>query len=375
MKVLLPILVLFAAVCGTVLLVTFQPDAEEVAAERPITSVEVIQASPADVQLKINSQGTVLPQTEVDLIAEVSGQIIEVSPAFRTGADFKKGQVLVQIDPVDYEAAVASREAELATAQLNLEQEKALATQAGKDWDAMGAGEPSELTLRKPQLTQAEAAVKSAKALLAQAKRNLERTRIKAPFDGRILTKSADLGQYIAASASPVARIFATEQAELRLPLTAREAALLNQSQLQSSKVTCQPTDASSATTWTGHLDRLEGTIDPDSRLIYAVAVLDAPLSATAGEDSTLRRGLFVEAEIEGRTVPTAYTLPRYALRDSDSVYVVTEEHTLVSRQVAVVQSSEDTVIIDQGIEPGERIATSPIAYFVEGMPVTILAE
>lgn len=375
MKVLLPLFVLLSAMFGTALLVLFQPEAEEVAVERPITSVEVITAQPEPVQLKVRSQGTVLPQTEVDLFAEVSGTIIEVAPSFRTGAEFRKGQILLQIDPVDYEAVVAARKADLATARLSLSQEEALAQQASQDWEALGQGEASELTLRKPQLKQAQAAVSSAEAQLAQAERNLERTQIRAPFDGRILTKSADLGQYIAASANPIARIYAVDHAEVRLPLTEIEASYLDLANDLPARVEFRPTSGAVESTWTGRLDRIEGTIDPQSRLLYAVAVLDANLSERQDEKPGLRRGRFVEAIIAGRTLDSAYSLPRYALRDSDTVYIATTENTLVSRQVDVVKTNEDRVIIQSGIQPGEQIVVSPIAYFVENMPISLITS
>lgn len=370
MKIALPLFVLFIAGLITALFVMFQPEPELVAPDRPVTAVEVLHVQPETVQLHIRSQGTVLPETEIDLYAEVSGQIIEVAENFRTGASFKKGDVLLRIDAIDYEATVAGREAEVATAALNLAREEALSEQASADWKAMGEGDASPLTLRKPQLEQAKAALKSAQALLEQAKQNLAKTELSAPFDGRILSKSVDLGQYLAAApASTVARIYASDTAEIRLPLSQREISFLNVDTESKSKVALRNTNQIEVPNWTAQLDRIEATIDTSSRLLYAVAIIE---DAFSGENP-IRRGQFLEATIEGKTLEAAYSLPRYALRGSNTVYVLTDENRLQTRTVEVIKSDLEQVIIGKGLQPGDRVATSPIAYFVENMPVEVI--
>ncbi|TVP81445.1 MAG: efflux RND transporter periplasmic adaptor subunit [Puniceicoccaceae bacterium] len=376
MKVLLPILILLAAGSITTLLVIFKPDAVEVAPERPVTSVEILTVQPETVQLTVRSQGTVLPRTESDLSAEVSGRIIEVADNFRAGGSFRQGDVLVKLDPADYEAAVAASRAELANAELLLAQETALAEQAAADWAAIGRGEPSDLTLRKPQLAQAQARLESARANLRRAQRDLERTHLTAPFDGRVLSTSADLGQFIsAAPAAPVARIFATDRAEVRLPITTREAERLESRDRRQRYVQLQKANAPRSPTWTARFARIEATIDPSTRLLFVVAELDAPFEPSAEHPEPLRRGQFVTAEIEGRTLSQAYLLPNYALRGSNSVYIVTPEGKLETRRVEIAQSDTATVIITDGLEPGERVAISPIAYYVENMPVEVIQE
>lgn len=376
MKVLLPILILLAAGGATALLVVFKPEATEVAAERPIASVEVLTVQPESVQLTVRSQGTVLPRTESDLSAEVSGRIIEVADAFRAGGSFRQGDVLLKIDPADYEAAVAASRAELANAELALAQEAALAEQAAADWTALGQGEASDLTLRKPQLAQAKAAIESARANLKRAERDLARTELTTLFDGRVLRTAADLGQYVsAAPATPVARIFATDRAEIRLPITAREAERLDSNDHDPRSIMLQKANTPNSPTWTARVARIEATIDPDTRLLYVVAALDKPFEPTPKHPEPLRRGQFVTAEIQGRVLDEAYVLPRFALRGSNSVYVVTEANTLETRPVVIAQSDAEQVIITDGLTTGDRIALSPIAYYVENMPVEVIEE
>lgn len=410
MKTLLTLLILVGALVVTTLLVVFKPDPQEVAPERPVTTVEVLEVQPQSVQLTVKSQGTVLPRTESDLSAEVSGRIIEVADSFRAGGSFREGDLLLRIDPADYEAAVAAAAAELANAQLALAQEEAQAEQAAADWAALGEGEASDLTLRKPQLAQAKARIESARANLKRAERDLARTEVRAPFDGRVLQTNVDLGQYLsAAPATPVARIYATDRGEVRLPVTTREAELLETKDRRQRMVRLQKANTPGSPTWVARFARMEATIDPESRLLYAVAELENPFSPSAQHPEPLRRGQFLSAEIEGRSLSEAYVLPRYALRGSDTVYVVTEENTLETRKVNIIQSDADEVIIrsgvlqppsersersastgqggkptllhpsdsstSQGLQPGDRVALSPIAYYIEGMPVHLMAD
>lgn len=370
MKRLAPLLIVSAAIGITVALYMLRPEPTEVAPERPATSIEVMTVQPESVRLSVKSQGTVLPKIESELAVEVSGRIIELSPDFRAGSRFEKGDLLFRVDASDYEAAVAARAAELATAELQLAREEALAEQAAADWTALGEGEPSALTLHKPQLAQAKAQIKSAEAALKRAERDLERTKIRAPYDGRVLTKSVDLGQYVVANpVNPVASIYATGTAEVRLPLAQAEADFLRDPTQTASTVTIFASGNTGRREWPARFVRFEGTVDPSSRLIYAVAEIEAPF------ENGLRRGMFVEAEIEGRRLEEVYLLPRYALRGSESVYLVTPEKTLVTRSVEVVKTDQNQAIISSGLEPGDQVATSPIAYFVAQMPVEIITN
>lgn len=375
MKTLLPILILLCAGIIAAFQIMLKPEPNEIAPIRPITSVEIIEVQPTTVQLKITSQGTLLPTVETDLIAEVSGRVIEVSENFRAGNHFKKNDILIKIDSTDYEAATAAREADLANAQLKLAQEQALAQQAEADWLTLGTGEASDLTLRKPQLKQAKAMVKSAQAALNKARRDIERTQIVAPYNGIVLNKNVDLGQFVTTNpGNPLARIYATESAEVRLPITEQEASLLDRDSEQQSSVTLTQKNNDVDVQWIAPLVRIEDNINPSSRLLYAVARIQSPFN-TIVNDHILRRGTFLSAEIEGRSIQNVYSLPRYALRGSNTVYVLTDEDSLQTRTVGIIKSDAKEVIINSGLEPGDRVATSPIAYYIEGMPVEIIDQ
>jgi RND family efflux transporter MFP subunit len=313
-----------------------------------------------------------MPQTESDLAIEVSGRVIAVAENFRPGGSFKKGDILLEIDPLDYEAMVASRLADLARAKLALAQEEALAKQAQMDWRAISRNKDkisaSPLTLRLPQLDVAHATVKSTTAALKKAENDLANTKVRAPFNGKVLKKDVDLGQLVTVnSLNAAARIYATEAAEIRLPITERESQFLLNLETNEAQVVLTYNDR----TWIGRLARIEATIEPRSRLLYAVAHVDDPFKGSA----PMRRGLFVEAEIQGKTIEKAYKIPRYALRESNTVYILTEAGTLETREVVIVKNDARSVIISSGLTPGEKVAISPIAYFAEGMPVNVINE
>lgn len=375
MKKLLPLFILLAAAAITALLIIFKPAPKATSPERPITSVETVTAQPTHTRARIHSQGTLLPRVETELTAEVSGRIIAVSEHFEAGAIVTAGDLLLQIDPADYQAAVAARQAELAGANLTLAQEQALAEQAVADWAALGQGEASPLTLRAPQIEQARALVASAKAALAKAQRDLERCQIRAPYTGQVLSKLADLGQFITASpGQPIGRIFATDLGEIRLPITQRDATLLDDPRGSEQSVLLYLKDPASGPIWNARVDRIEASIDPQSRQLYVVAQLEAPFATTHQPDEpSLRRGIFLQAEIQGRRIDPAYILPRYALRSADTLYVLDADNQLSTRKVQIVQSDTERVVIAAGLKPGERVAISPIAYYVENMPVNPL--
>ncbi|MEE2988756.1 MAG: efflux RND transporter periplasmic adaptor subunit [Verrucomicrobiota bacterium] len=371
MKFSLPIIILLIAGSITAMLLIFKPDAALLTPKRPITSVEVISVQPQSIQLTVSSQGTLLPTVETTLVAEVSGRVIKVSDSFRIGNHFRKGDSLIKIDPANYEAAVANASAVLADAELALAQEQAQSEQAVADWQALGDGKASDLTLRKLQLAQAKARIASAEANLKRALRDLARTEITAPYDGFVLSKQVDLGQFVIANpANPLGSIYAAGSAEIRLPITEKEATLLDQHTKRQRFV--KLTQGKDEYTRIAPLIRIEDNVDPSSRLLYAVARIQAPF-APAPDQSALRRGTFLQAVIEGRDLSDAYVLPRYALRGSNSVYIVNNSDTLETRTVEIIKSDAKNVIITAGLEPNERVVTSPIAYYIENMPVNVI--
>jgi len=365
-------------------LLWFQPEPDVEAPERPVATVEAVEATPTDERLVVRSQGNATPRTATELSAEVGGRVIDVSPNFRVGRFFEKGETLLRIDPRDHRAAVAARKADVAAAELALAREEARAEQARLDWRSIdeGKGEASPLTLREPHLREARAALESARASLRQAKRNLDRASVEAPYDGRVLEKSAALGQVVrGAGGAPLGTIYAADVAEVRLPVSNREANLIDLPEMgaERDRIADPPTveltgDLGGHTvTWTGEIARVDATIDPRDRLLNLIAEIDqgfAPRGRTGRPP--LQRGLFLKAEIMGRELRDVFVLPRRALRADGQMYRIRDDNALEAVEVSVAQSTERRVIVDGGLAPGDRVVTSPIAYFVEGMPVNV---
>lgn len=341
--------------------------------------VDVIPVKFESLNLVVESQGSVLPRTETVLIAEVAGKVISVSKNFVAGGFFKQGEVLLRIDPSDYDAALKRAEASLASRQAQYADQKARSDQALKDWRNLGrTGEPSDLTLRKPQLAEALAGVKSAEADLQKAQRDLDRTSIKAPYDGLVRSKQVDIGQYVAPGSS-LGVSFAIDRAEIRLPIAIADLQYLQlPSATGSSESIHTPVLLSAASSglsgeWEAEIVRTEGVIDQNSRVIYAIAQIIDPYGVLGlSEQSELRMGTFVSAEIQGVWLENVVSLPRVALREGDTVLVASAENELEIRNVSIVRAEPREIIIDGGLKSGERVITTALEAPIPGTKVVI---
>ena len=383
LKIISPILVLCLAILATYLLIEFKEEPEIVPPEPVIPSVEVIVVERSTVPLMVSSQGTVRARTQTQLTAEVSGRVLSISENFRPGRFISKGEVLVTIDAADYEANLAQAEASLAQAELNLAQEEALAEQAKLDWEDLGRGDPSDLALNLPQVARASAQVKSAQAALQSARLDLEHTEIRAPYDGRVLAQNVDVGSYVSANpGTVVGTVYATDTAEVRLPVTDDEMTFLDlpfafrdESDEIGPEVILTAEFGGAEQTWYGRIIRSEAAVDERSRLLYVVANVDKPYERDPDFPNRppLKVGQFVEATIEGKSLENAFQVPRIALVGNDRVLIADASDKLEIREVEVVMSDSQSAVITDGLEPGERVILSPLQYVVEGMPLKVV--
>lgn len=269
------IIVITLAIIGFNFLI--KPTPENKPVEILARTVRTVTAETSDIQLVVQTQGTVASKQVIDIIPQVSGEIVYVSDKFVAGGRFKKGEVILKIEPRDYELAVTIAQARIAESNQRLIQEQAEAELAKSEWEELGQGEASDLTLRKPQREGALAAVKSAEASFLKAKLDLERTVIKAPYSGLLTDKVVDLGQYLN-KGSRIGHYYSNEVLELRLPLTNSDLAQFDWSGLQSGgkhyNVRVKGTFANKVSTWNARLVRSEGIIDVKSRILYVVAEL-----------------------------------------------------------------------------------------------------
>ncbi|MFN0023715.1 MAG: efflux RND transporter periplasmic adaptor subunit [Parvularculaceae bacterium] len=348
----------------------------EVALTPPAVFFTTVDPKPAT--LNVFAQGEVRPRTDINLTAEVSGRIVRTSDVFVVGGAFKRGDLLVKIEDADYRVAVAAAKARMAQSNELLRREEAESDLAKKDYEALGReGDASELTLRTPQLAQARAAFDAAKADYNGALLNLSRTELKAPFDGRVRERLAGEGQFIAPGAA-IGRIFSTDVAEIRLPLSDGDLAKLGMSLAFNESVEAPgPKAVLSATIggefheWSARVARTDGAIDPTTRQVAAIAIVDDPYGKGASNGTPLAMGLFVDAVIEGKALERAVVLPRSALFGRNTVYVIAANNVIEARDVAVLASDRDTITLAGGLEAGERVITSPLRGAKDGDKVT----
>jgi RND family efflux transporter MFP subunit len=323
-----------------------------------------------DISLKILTNGEVKPLNEINLISQVSGQIVEAADEFVDGGIIKAGSPLVWIDDRDYKLAVISAESRVAQASKLLEREIAESELAKNDWEELGLGEASSLTLRIPQLREAEAAEKAALADLEKAKLNLERTIVKLPFQGIIRQKKTGVGQFVG-TGSILATAFSTEEVLIALPLTDTELSYLGlplayeeERPFSGPKVNFYSLVSNKKSEWEGRIVRTAGSIDPLTRLVYVYAEVINPYQ----QSPPLAIGMFVDAVIEGKTIKNGFLVPNSAINNNSKIYVINTNDNLEIRKIEVLGTENDYVIIKGEISEGERVVVSPLNNAKEGM-------
>lgn len=342
--------------------------------------VETVQLAPEDVPLQVESQGVVRAKRRISLVAEVSGKIHHVADNFADGATFKAGETLIQIDPADYEVAVQRARANVASAEAKLELEEAKAEVAREDWKKYGKkGKPSPLVLNLPQVASAKAAVQAARADLQKALRDLEKTRIKAPFDGIVLQKNADIGQFVTPGVN-LGSIANSDVAEVRLPLTDTELAMLDLNDLIDNSEQLvrfalewpQPAGAATAQ-WYGTARRVEAQREQTTLLNYLVVEIDDPFSLLAENPATpLKLNTFLQAIVPGKTLHRVFRIDRALLLRDDTLNIYKPDGTLEIRPVHVLYRDRQYAYVDRGLKPGEQLITTPIVSPYNGMKLRL---
>jgi len=344
LRIALPIAVIGVAGIIAAALIAARPVVETRRPEAVAPLVRFITADPSTVNAVVRSQGTVAPRTETMLVPEISGRVIHISPSLASGGFFEAGDVLVRLDPRDYELAVVGARAEVAQMASRLKVEEEEAGVARREWASLGKGDPAPLVVREPQLAEARAAHDAAASALERAQRDLARTALRAPFAGRVREKRVDVGQVIAPG-TPVATLYAVDVAEIRLPIPDEELAFLDlplgyRGGSSGPRVTIHTTFAGRPVEWQGRIARTEGEIDAASRMVHLVAEVKDPYGRATRKASTpLAVGLFVRADIHGRQLQDVFVLPRSALRGEDQVLMIDGEDRLRFRKLQIVRS------------------------------------
>ena len=382
-KFMLPLILIIGSVVVVIALVAWQKTqtAERKTDTEKAVLVDTIEAEVVSLNFSVNSQGTVRPRTETTLVSEVSGKIVSVAPEFVAGGFFHQGDVLLQIDPSDYEAGLKRAEAALASRKAKLADETARSEQALKDWRNMGRqGEPSDLALRKPQMADARANVSAAEADVQKARRDLERTRITVPYDGLVRQKAVDIGQYVTLG-TRLGVTFAIDTAEVRLPLTNSDLHYLDlpsETEVKNKDksfppVTLSVENGAGISQWQARIIRTEGVVDETSRVIYAVAQIVDPYGVLGqSHQQELKIGTFVNAEIQGLPADNVVVLPRYVLRADHTILTVNADNELEILPVTVLRAEPKSVYLSTGIEGGTKVVITSLDAPVPGTKLAI---
>ena len=367
-----PILIVISGlIIGSLILFT-GPSLEPRAPPENKPLIRTITAQSESIRLSSTAFGTVSPRSENELIPEVSGSIVFMSPSLVSGGFFKKDDLLFSIEPLDYEVALEQSSAALKSAESELEN-----AQRNHDRQINLAKKQSISESRKEEainrLRFAESAHREANARVSLAKKNLERTKIRAPYDGRVRNEKIDLGQFVNRGQS-IASIYAIDSAEIRLPVHDKELAFLDLSLFETAKskddaVILKATFAGEQHTWSARIARTEGELDSRTRMINVIAEIDSPYSSKDSRPP-LTIGLFVEAEILGRFIKDAVVIPQSAIQDRNLVYTVNEKNRLEFKKVKILRMINDQAVITDGLKTGDTVCISALRNAEPGMEV-----
>jgi RND family efflux transporter MFP subunit len=367
-QIILPIIVLGIGIAGLVGFSALKKPPEEKPAvdNTPLVSVEAIEYN--TMTFSVSSYGVVAAKYDTELVSQVSGEIIYLADAFVKGGFVKKGDILAKIDPSDYEAGLLDAQANVAASKANMVQERANGEVALREWAEITSSKPTALSLRKPQLAQELAKLKSAEAGLLRAQRDLERTVIRAPYDALISSREIGLGAYMT-TGSKIGHVYNTDTAEIRLPLADKDMQYLD-SKGTHAEVQLVGNFAGSKQEWIGKIVRSEGVVDSKSRMTYLVAEIDDPYGLNTNKNE-LRFGTYVTAHIEGSNAGNVTIIPRHLIVNG-LVAVMDEDKKLRYKPVTIIRQEGANVVISEGLESGMQVITSALDYPLEGMKLAL---
>ncbi len=362
MRVLTIIGIFVFAIAGVVIMGSLRPEPPKKERVELDPLVEVIVLETMTANFEVNSQGNVRPRTETILSAEVSGTITSISPKFVAGGVFQAGEVLMRVDPTNYEVALKQAEALVTQRQIEYDGTKKLQSQGYR---------------AESEYASAAAALATARAERVRAKRNLERTYIRVPYEGIVRAKETDLGEFVNMG-TRLGVVFATDYAEIRLPLTDLDLAYVDlpdatevtaSGNAEGPAVTLSATQKGQEVEWPARIVRTEGVVDEKSRVTYAVARVSDPYKLHS-EGIPMPVGTFVSAKIQGAVAQNMIRVPRSIVRGTDELILLDTDDKLVIRNVEIARSDSDYVYIESGAEPGERVVVTVLESAINGLQV-----
>ena len=360
-KIFIPILILGGTVLAIYYIMTTPPKAKKLDLNK-ITKIpiEIQKIEKKEYAITLTSYGVAQASTQTTLTSQVSGKIIYVNDNLKNGGYFKKGELLLQIEPDDYQADVKIAQAELILAQQALIEEEAKVTQAKEDWKKFNLNEkPNSLVLRQPQLQSAKANLLAAQASLKKAQLNLKRTKVYAPYTGRVIEKNISIAQVISSN-TQIATIFSNDAIEVRLPIKTKELGLINTKEHTKvtlfSKISNQYYDAT--------IVRSESSIDTNTKQLYLIAQLQ--------HNEHIKIGEYLTAKIEAKQLKDVIIIPNSSIYQSSYVYIE-KEGKIQRKNIQIDWQDDENSLISSGIAKNEHLVITTLGLVSSGTKVTVV--
>ncbi len=381
-KFILPVVIVAVGLVSMATLVLSKTAPQKLAMTRPGALVQTLDLMAADHQVMIHATATVQSAMSVNIVLQVSGRVVRLAREFKEGGFFQKGDLLFEIEDADYRLAAEKSRAQIAKAEYDLVSVESQARVARLEWERVKLDDktqPNPLVLYEPQLKNAQAALASAKADLRQRLLDMERTKIYAPFNCRVRSKSVDPGQYVTAGQT-VATVAGTDTAEIIIPVPLDELHWLVVPRANGQAGSTARVHLNAGGTefaWSGRIDRSLGEVDAQSRMIRLVVQVDDPygLKQAGGHSFDLAEGLFVDVALKGRTVSQAFAIPAATLRHHQTIWLMGTDRTLDIQPVQVLRREKDRVLVRGGLESGQKLITTQISGAAQGMQLRVASE
>ncbi|CCH50190.1 efflux RND transporter periplasmic adaptor subunit [Pseudodesulfovibrio piezophilus] len=382
-KILIPTVILLTAAMGAYVMIKTAPKAHRVAPVTILPTVEVATYEKGSHAIGLSVMGTVVAANEVTLVSRLSGEIVSVSDSFLPGGFFRKGDEVLRIDPKDYELALRETKADMVTAEYDLKVEQGYQNVAGREWNllkksAKGTEQEAELALRKPHLLKAQADLEAAKAQVEQAEINLQRTKVTAPFASMIESKSSDIGATVAAQEA-LATIVGTDEfwVEVSVPVDRLDHITFPMADgTVGSKTTVYNGKDETSARREGHVIRLLPSLESEGRMARVLISIADPLNLKG--DPSLKPillGSYVKVVIAGGEIADSYAIPRKVFRDNSKIWVLGQDGTLDIRTVNPVWRDAQTILLKEGLMPGEQVVLSSLTAPMQGMKLQAASD
>jgi RND family efflux transporter MFP subunit len=376
-KIITPLLVILAGFGIMKILTASRAEPRKEIRHNPGMLVEVMKAERKNTAVIVHGTGTVEPAEEISISPQVSGRVVSVAPNLVVGGFFNEGDILFEIEGTDYRLAHDRALSAKAKAEYDLATIKSQARIARSEWDLINKEsdiQPNPLALYGPQLKSSRAALASAIAAVAQATIDLERTGVTAPFSSRVRSENIDRGQYVRAGSS-VAVLSGTNTAEIPVPLSLNNIRWLSVPRFgereNGAEASVSVTIGGERFEWEGRVVRSTGEVDQKTRMMQLVVEVKDPYGLKGRNDRErppLAVGTFVDVTIKGRSLKDVFVIPRKAIRDNGTVWIMDEESKLQIKTIKPVRIEGEKVILAEGINSGDLIVLSNISGAANGM-------